>query len=427
MTINLLGLRSARLWFRNRLRFAVGLPKEWIDFREKSDGSIMEEPVMSRLARLPPVSFGWYYVTLRSVTSRRIVTNRDELDAARKQLRITLREKGAQLHAGYIAEHEAHLVLRVGEGSLSAITGSFQHEYARLFNRTHDEHGPLFRLHHRVILFQHQRWLVPLTHFIHWIRRLEAPDDYQNGLWWSTDAVYRGSKKQDWVTTNVVLRMLTRGAYNREIQEEAYRQLFDRAPAPHHARLFRHGSAKDPRFLGDAEFIADVWRRIGWHSPDQTRPARDHEGDIQDVVTQVIEQFNALCDQRLPQKQAAAWRRVVTPGNLRSRSRKRPLPMVRALSASYLIKHQVATPTRAARFFNCGPKSLSAQRRRFYESFFRECFGAKPEVLFCPTSETETGEREVKTAMLARDGASGSEFGDFVGRDERRGVGCRKL
>jgi hypothetical protein len=352
----------------------------------------MEEPVMPRLARLPPVPFGWYYVTLRSVTSRRIVTNQAELSAVRKQLRTTLREKSAQLHAGYIAEREAHLALRVGEGSLSAITGSFQHEYARLFNRTHDEHGPLFRLHYRVILFQHQRWLVPLTHFIHWIRRLDAPDNCQNGLWWSTDAVYRGSKKQDWVTTNVVLRMLTRGAYSREIQEETYRKLFDQAPSLNHARLFRHGSAKDPRFLGDAEFIADVCRKTGRHIPDQTRPARDYEGDIQDVLMQVIEQFNALCNQRLSQEQAAAWRRVVTPENLRSRSRKRPLPMVRALSASYLIKHRIATPTQAARFFNCGPKPLSAQRRRFYESLFRECFGAKPEILFCPTSETETGE-----------------------------------
>jgi len=374
------------------LRSAVGSPKEWIDFREESDGSIKEESVMPRLARLPPIQFGWYYVTLRSVTNRRIVTSQTELNAVRKQLRSTLREKGAQLHAGYIAEHEAHLVLRVGKRSVSAITGHFQHEYARLFNQTHDEHGSLFRLHYRVILVQHKKLLVPLTHYVHWIRRLEAPDDYQGGLWWSSDAAYRGSKREDWITTNVVLRMLTRGAYSRQIQEEAYRKLFDQPPAPNHARLFRHGSAKDPRFLADSEFIADVWRKTGRRSPDQSRPARDYEGDIQDVVMQVIGQFIALCDQRLSQGQAAAWRRVVTSENLRSRSRKRPLPMVRALSASYLIKHRIATPAQAARFFNCGPKPLSAQRRRFYEARFRECFGAKPEILFCPTLETETVE-----------------------------------
>jgi hypothetical protein len=374
------------------LRSALGSPKEWIGFREESDGSIMEEQVMPRPARLPPISLGWYYVTLRSVANRSIVTSRAEIKAVRKQLRTTLRENGAQLHAGYIAEHEVHLALRVGEGSVSAITGRFQHEYARHFNRTHNEHGSLFRLHCRVILFQHQQLLVPLTHFIHWIRRLETPDDYDDGLWWSSDAVYRGSKKEDWITTNVVLRMLTRGAYNRQNQEEAYRKMFDQAPAPHHARLFRNGSAKDRRFLGNTEFIADVLRKTGRGSPDQTRPARDYEVDIQDVVMQVIEQFNALCNQRLPQEQAAAWRRVVTSENLRSRSRKRPLPMVRALSASYLIKHRIATPTRAARFFNCGPKPVSAQRRRFYEALFRECLGAKPEILFCATSETETVE-----------------------------------
>jgi hypothetical protein len=352
----------------------------------------MEEPVMSRLARLPSIPFGWYYVALRSVSNRKIVTNAAELKTVLRLLRVTLREKGARLHAGYIAEHEAHLALQAGESRLSEITGSFQHEYARLFNRIHHERGSLFRLHYHVLLFQHQQWLVPLAHFIHWIRRLEAPQDYQGGLWWSSDAVYRGGKKQDWVTTNVVLRMLTRGAYSRQIQEEAYRKLFDQAPAPNHARLFRRGSAKDPRLLGDGQFIADVWRQTGRRSPDRTRHARALEGDIPGVVMQVVEQFNALCDQRLPREKATSWRAIVTYENLRSRSRKRPLPMVRALSVSYLIKHKIATPAQAARFFECGPRPVSANRRRFYEALFRECFGAKPEILFCP----DFGERNVE-------------------------------
>ena len=346
---------------------------------------------MPRLVRLPSIPSGWYYVVLHSVTNRRIVTSNAELKTILKVLRKTLHEKGARLHAGYIAEHEVHLVLQAGKGRLSGITGRFQHEYARVFNRTHGEHGSLFRLHHRALLFQQQKWLVPLTHFIHWIRRLEAPDDYQSGLWWSSDAVYRGSKKQDWVTTNVVLRMLTRGAYSRQIQEEAYRKLLEQPPAPNHARLIRRGSAKDPRFLGDAEFIADMWRQTGRRSPDRARLARHLAGDIPGVVMQVIEQFNALCDQRLPRDKAAAWRRIVTYDNLRSRSRKRPLPMVRALSVSYLIKHKIATPAQAAHFFSCGPTPVSAKRRRFYEAAFRECFGAKPEILFCPNP----GERNV--------------------------------
>jgi len=363
---------------------SVGLPEEWIDVREESDGSIMEEPAMPRLARLPPIPLGWYYVALRSVANRRIVTSSAELKSVLQLLRVTLRQKDARLHAGYIAEHEAHFALQAGDGPVSAITGAFQHEYARLFNRTHNEHGSLFRLHYHLLLIQHQKWLVPLTHFIHWIRRLEAPHDYQDGLWWSSDSIYRGSKKQDWVTTNVVLRMLTHGAYSREIQEEAYRKLFDQAPPPSYARFFRHGSASDPRLLGDKEFRADVSRKTGRRSLDKYPRARDLEGDISGVVMQVIEQFNALCDRRLPRQQAASWRRIDQYENLRSRSRKRPLPMVRTLSVSYLIEHKIATPTQAARFFGCGLRSVSAQRRQFYEARFREYFGAGPEILFCP-------------------------------------------
>jgi hypothetical protein len=348
---------------------------------------------MPRLARLPSIPFGWYYVALHSVTNRRIVTSRAELGSMLKLLRVTLHKREARLHAGYIAEHEVHLALQAGEGRLSEITGSFQHEYARLFNRTHHEHGSLFRLHHHELLIQHQKYLVSLAHYIHWIRCLDAPDDNPGGLWWSSDAIYRGSKKQDWVTTNVVLRMLTRGAYSREVQEEAYRKLFEQPPPPSYARSFKHGSVRDPRLLGDNEFIDDISRKTGRRSLDRTRRARDSEGDIPGVVTQVIEQFNALCGQRLFRVQAAAWRDIVQYENLRSRSRKRPLPMVRALSVSYLIEHKIATPTQAARFFGCGPRSVSAQRRRFYEARFREIFSAGPEVLFCPLIKPRAGDR----------------------------------
>jgi len=313
-----------------------------------------------------------------------MITNHAELAMALKLLRTALRERGARLHAGHVAEREAHLVLQAGEGPLSAIIGRFQHEYARVFNGIHGEQGSLFRLHHRVLLFQHQRWLVPLVHFIHWIRRLEAPAGDPGDLWWSSDAVYRGSTKQDWVTTNVVLRRLARGAYDRRAQEEMYRGLFDQAPDPSHARLFMQGSVEDPRLLGDARFITEVWGLAGQRSPDRARRSRDLEGDIPGVVMQVIEEFNALCDERLPRRRAGAWTRLVTYENVRSRSRKRPLPMVRALSVEYLVEHEIAMPAQAARFFGCGPRPVSAPRRRFYKVLFGKLFGAAPEVLFGP-------------------------------------------
>jgi hypothetical protein len=347
---------------------------------------------MPRLTRMPSIPFGWYYVALHSVTGRRMVTSRAELETVLKLLRVTLWRGGAHLHAGFIGEREAHLVLQVGEKPLSAITGTFKHGYARFFNRTHDEHGSLFRLHHRVLLFQHERWLVPLVHHIHWLRRIEAAEDHEAGFWWSSDAVYRGSRKQGWIATNAVLRMVTGRAYGRESQEKSYRELFDQRPEPRHGQLFRRGSAEDSRLLGDAEFIADMWRRTGGRSRGGTGHMRRLKVDVPGVVMQVIEQFNALCEERLPD-QAAAWRALVTYENVRSRSRRRPLPMIRGLSAAYLIEHDLATAAQAARFFGGSPTSVSARRRRFYQVRFREWFGAKPDILFRPRREDDLSAR----------------------------------
>jgi hypothetical protein len=301
-----------------------------------------------------------------------------------KLLRRTLRATGAQLHGGYVAEREMHLALQVGQVPLRVITGGFQHEYARIVNRTRHERGSLFRSHHHELFIQHQHWLVPLVHYIHWIRRLEELDASPSGLWWSSDAVYRGTTKQDWVTTNVVLRMLTRGTYNRPVQEEAYERVFDEPPAPDRAALFRSGTKQDPLLLGDSEFIAEVWRRTGRRHPSRNRRARHLEGDVPAVVMQVVEQFNALCDARLPRHQAGAWRRLVTFENVRSKLRKRPLPVVRALIASYLIEHRITTATQAARFFGVNPRSVSVGRRRSYEMVFRGWFGTLPDILFSP-------------------------------------------
>jgi hypothetical protein len=198
------------------------------------------------------------------------------------------------------------------------------------------------------------------------------------------------------VTTNVVLRMMTRGTYNREFQDHAYRRLADQAPEPSHARLFRQGSPEDRRLLGDAQFIADVRRLTGQRSSEPIPRERNIERDIPDMMMRLITQFNALCDVRLPPRQARAWQRLVTCDNLRSRSRKRPLPMLRALCVSYLIAHGIARPMQAARLFGCSSRSVSARRRRFYEVLFSEWFGATPEILF----------------SSRRDGARGVEGGD---------------
>lgn len=342
---------------------------------------------MPRLTRLPSIPFGWYYVVLRAAANTSIVAGEQDLAMLLRTLRATLRLRRARLYAAYIDVDQVHLALQLGEGTLSALTGEFQHEYARVFNRAHQSHGSLFRRHHHVLLFQHQRWLVPLVHHIHWIRRMQPPKHGPDRCWWSSDPVYLGIERREWLTTNVALRMLVRGAYSRQAQLSAYRTLLDRPPHHRHANLFERGCPEDPRLLGDPDFVQRVWRITGRQSPERSPRLRPVEGAIPDIVRQIVERFNGLCDQRLSHRQSAVWKRVVTYENVRSTSRRRPLPMVRALIVSHLIERAIATRTQAAQFIGCGLGSVSAHRRHLYTLLFRDCFGAMPEELLWPDAE----------------------------------------
>jgi hypothetical protein len=178
-----------------------------------------------------------------------------------------------------------------------------------------------------------------------------------------------------------VLRILS-GARRREAQERAYRERFDKAPDPEHVWLFAHGSLEDPRMLGDKEFREEIWRTTRQLPPRRGRLAA-HGNAVRDAVLDVVRRFAAMCDKELTARQARAWKRTVTLEQLCSHSRKRPLPMIRAVGASYIINRKIATRAQIASFFGCRPETLSAHRRRHYVAQFRECFGSGSVMAFC--------------------------------------------
>lgn len=355
---------------------------------------------MPRLMRLPSIPLGWYYVALYAESGRSLVTSAADLTLFLQLLRVTLWRKGAHLHAGCVTSKEVHLAMQIGDAPVSAITRSLCHEYARRFNREHHESGGLFRAHAHVLLIQHTRWLVRLAHFIHWIPRLRQPQSGIGEYTWSSDVVYRRRARQNGLVTHAVLHLLSGGARQREVQELAYRERFDKAPDPEHIWQFAHGSPADPRMLGDPEFTAGIRTTTNQQSPRRKRLA-SHDNAVREAVIDVVRRFGETCDEMLPPRQASAWKRIVTLEKLCSHSRKRPLPMIRAVSASYLIKRKIATRAQTAGFFGCRPETLSAHRRRHYLRIFHEWFGAMSGVLLCPgrndrsTGALETNEQDI--------------------------------
>ncbi len=320
---------------------------------------------MPRVRRLPSIPFGWYYLALDAERGRRLVRDAGDLRAFLDLLRTTLKQSGARLHAGCVIPHDAHLAVQSGELPVSTITRSFCHEYARRFNRKYLESGRLFRSHPRVLLIQHRIWLVPLVHVIHWMPRSRPA---AGECWWSSDAAYRGRARREGLITHAVFHILTHGDRRRDVQDNAYRELFDEPPSNGDIHSLARGSATDSRILGDAEFIADVLRATRQRSRVRKKDTGPAEAEVHRAVVATLERFAAMCEERLPRRQADAWKRMATMEHLRSHSRRWPLPLIRAMAASYVMERHIATQVQIAHFFGCHPKTLSARRRRHYDN-----------------------------------------------------------
>src|SRR5579859_6540204 len=321
---------------------------------------------MPRLKRLPPIPYGSYYIALRAEHGRRLITGAADIRMFLEVMRVTLHKKGAELHGGYVAKSEVHLAIRSGVAPVSAIVRNLCHEYARRFNRAHGESGGLFRSHAHILL----------------IPKLRPPQSGEAEHSWNSDAVYRGHLRQRGLITHAVFRILSGGARRRELQQHTYRERFDKAPDPEHVWLFAHGSPEDPRMLGDREFREEQWNATRQQPPRRERVAA-HGNAVRDAVLDVVRQFDAMCDKELIARQARAWKRTVTLDHLCSHSRKRPLPMIRAVCASYIVSRKIATRAQTAGFFGCRPETLSAHRRQHYVTLFREYFGSAAVMAFC--------------------------------------------
>lgn len=335
---------------------------------------------MSRLSRLPVIAFGWYYIELQAESGRRVVTSAADIASFLRVLTATLKQQGAQLHAGYVGESGVHLALQAGETSVGRITGALCRGYALRFNRTHAQRGPLFKAHAHVLLVQHQAWLIRLVHFVHGPKEGRVSDSGEIGVWWSSDSVYRQRTRMGGLVTGVVLRALAKGSHSRRTQNEAYARVFSATPDAQDAHRFLNGSPLDPRMLGDDDFLANIWRLTDRPPPELRRMSAQGDDQLRLALTEWLGRFHTLYE-TLPHT-ASGWLLPATLASLCSRSRRRPLPMLRALCASYLLEHRLVTQRHLARVFGCRPATLSLGKRQHHERAFRRLFKQSHEGLF---------------------------------------------
>jgi hypothetical protein len=132
----------------------------------------------------------------------------------------------------------------------------------------------------------------------------------------------------------------------------------------------------------------------------------------------MLQRFHVLCNQHLAPATAERWARVSTIESVSSKSRKPPLPMLRALAASHFVDRGRFRLDQVEAVFQSRPRTLSAGRRRAYqlkfEALFRRPYHA---VLFVPENDStsamfERGDTEtepINDGVGDRPGAVGAE------------------
>ncbi len=139
-----------------------------------------------------------------------------------------------RIHAFCFMTNHIHLLIQVGEVSLSKIIQNLASRYSRKINRRSDKLGHLFRGRFKSILVEEQSYFIRLLHYIH-RNPVEAnivatPEDYT----WSSHNSYLNRNKISWLTVDYGLSKfgLTRKAavlmystylLNKETPEEIYK------------------------------------------------------------------------------------------------------------------------------------------------------------------------------------------------------------
>jgi len=113
------------------------------------------------------------------------------------------------IHAFCLMRNHVHLVLQVGEISISRILQNLSQRYTVWVNRQKGRTGHLFQGRYKAILIDADRYLLALVRYIH-LNPIRAgiarvPEDYH----WSSHKAYLGREQLPWLTTSTVLSQLS--------------------------------------------------------------------------------------------------------------------------------------------------------------------------------------------------------------------------
>jgi putative transposase len=155
-----------------------------------------------------------------------------------------------RLYAYALMKNHIHLLLEVGEISLSKIMQSILFRYTRYFNRRYEKIGHLFQGRYKAILCDKDAYLLELVRYIHLnpvrAKVVTGPEGYP----WTGHLGYLGKAKDGLVDEDFVLGQFGR---HKSLARRKYREfIMEEVDGEHEKKYYE---VKDQRYLGEESFV----------------------------------------------------------------------------------------------------------------------------------------------------------------------------
>ncbi len=133
----------------------------------------------------------YYHVSNYGLEGQRVFPSKKYYEAFLQALEETCQRLNVQVHAYNLLPNEYHLLVKTPEGNLSRFMRQIDGLYTQYYQRLKNSEGSLFRGRYKAVLIQPEKYLLPLTRYIHLRVRKQNLDKHP----WSSYPAYTNQVK----------------------------------------------------------------------------------------------------------------------------------------------------------------------------------------------------------------------------------------
>lgn len=160
-----------------------------------------------------------YHVSNHGLDKQRVFPSDAYFKAFLDGLQETCARLNVVVHAYCLLKDQYHLIIRTPEANLSRFMRQVDGLYTQQFQRLKKTEGSLFRGRYKAVLIQPEKYLLPLTRYVHGLVKPAEQATYP----WSSQSLYTGSEKPPaWFNRDDALKQLPGPATKRGARYAAY-------------------------------------------------------------------------------------------------------------------------------------------------------------------------------------------------------------